>query len=227
MLSSSPLVAQRRDDAVRRPRRRRAATRAGSGSGAGRWRCRRRRAAGRSWTLCGLSETSASLNDGGCGSGSSSNARRMARRRLRGALAVVGRLRARVGAARVRRQVGDPEEERLRLGRAAVDEVDRLLGVDVGRVLVRGRPVVDERSRSRSAGSRSTGRCASSRATRSTPAGSCSGRPRSRSGTCRCGRCSSRPAAARRRACCCCRATGSRRRPRCWTSRRGCARTGR
>ena len=70
----------------------------------------------------------------------------VARCRLRGVRPqLIGRVRIRARAADVRRRVGEPEEERLRLWRPAVDEVDRLAGqhvlLEVGRALGRSGPV--------------------------------------------------------------------------------------
>ena len=53
---------------------------------------------------------------------------------LRGALAAAAVRVVGVRPAAVRRQIGDREEERLALGSAPADQLDRLVGVDVGRV---------------------------------------------------------------------------------------------
>ena len=156
------------------------------------------------WLLiaAGLSETSASLKFGGCGSGSESNAWALRGAGFAAPLQSYGGFGFGSGPLDVRGRVGEPEEERLRLRRAAVDEVDRLRGEHVlqevggllavlgqGAVVVE-RVVVDQLP--------SPG---PPRATPTSPAA-----PVCRfvkpSGTCRSGRCSSRRPAARPRGCC-------------------------
>ena len=92
----------------------------------------------------GLSETSASLKLGGLGSGSESNAWAWRGAGFAAPPQSDGGFGFGSGPADVRRRVGEPEEERLRLRRAAVDEADRLPGqhvlLEVGRVAGRSGP---------------------------------------------------------------------------------------
>ena len=127
----------------------------------------------------------------------------VSRWRLGGVVAVGGRVGVRVRATAVRRAVGQPEEERLRLRGAALDQVNRLPGEDVLLVVPGPLPVARQLAvvvRGVVVGP--VGVRGRRRATPTTPAvrAACS---RTGSGTCRPGRCSSRRGAARWRGCCC------------------------
>ena len=111
-----------------------------------------------------------------------------------------------VGLARragVRCEVRDGEEERLGLRREALDRVDRLRGVDVGLVVGRGAAVGHELAVLVERVAVVAVRARIDGAVPLVPAGgtSSAAAARSRSGTCRCGRCGSRRDAASWAAC--------------------------
>ena len=135
---------QRVDDLRRRPRRPRAATRGAAGSSRGSRASLAGVSAARFRIAAGLSETSASLNDGGAGSGSFAK-----RLRWRGAGDGVEIRSGRRGRA-APPQCGATNATQRKNGRGSVawrrDQVDGLARVDVGLVVRRAVAVVHERA---------------------------------------------------------------------------------